>query len=86
MTHGGSLRWRNHLLQTIGNLTIIAQPLNSAISNSSWSVKKPELLTHALLPITQQLYKFNSWDEDTIEIRSEQLLERALQLWPRDRR
>ena len=77
---------RNNLLQTIGNLTIIAQPLNSAVSNSSWSVKKPELLVHALLPITQQLYKFENWDEDAIETRSEQLLERALQLWPRDRR
>jgi hypothetical protein len=76
-------RQRNSLLQTIGNLTVLTQPLNSSVSNGAWSDKKPQLLTHSLLPINQQLHDVNFWDEEAIQQRSEVLLERALKLWPR---
>jgi hypothetical protein len=39
---------RNAALQTLGNLTILTQELNSSLSNSQWSVKKPELLNYSL--------------------------------------
>jgi hypothetical protein len=41
---------RNHALQTMGNLTILMQALNTAQSNSAWKDKKPELMKHSLLP------------------------------------
>lgn len=76
-------RKRNAVLQTIGNLTILTQPLNSAASNSAWVKKKPELLRHSLLPINQQLHDVDPWDEAAIEKRSEELFQRAVKLWPR---
>ncbi|HMG11559.1 MAG TPA: HNH endonuclease family protein, partial [Gemmatimonadaceae bacterium] len=76
-------RSRNAAVQTFGNLTIVTGPLNSSISNGSWSGKKPELLKHSLLPINQLLHDSDSWDETTIASRGEALLSRALKLWPR---
>ena len=76
-------RKRNAALQTFGNLTILMQALNSAVSNGSWKDKKPELLKNSLLPINQQLHEVEVWDEDAIEQRSDALLQRALKIWPR---
>lgn len=76
-------RERNTLLQTLGNLTVLTQPLNSAASNSAWINKKPELLRHSLLPINQKLYDYATWDEKAIHQRADELFRRALNLWPR---
>lgn len=74
---------RDAILDTLGNLTILTQPLNSAASNSGWSSKRPEILTHSVLPINTVLNQLDVWDEKTIEQRGKQLFERALRLWPR---
>lgn len=76
-------RTRNKLLQTIGNLTILTQALNSSVSNSEWLLKRPELLKHSLLPINQVLHDVDQWNESTITSRSDALLARALKIWPR---
>ncbi|GHG99590.1 HNH endonuclease [Comamonas sp. JC664] len=76
-------RRRNTVLQTLGNLTIVTQGLNSAVSNSAWVVKKPELLEVSLLPINQKLHEYGIWDETTIEKRGKAMFEKALKLWPR---
>lgn len=76
-------RERNTLLQTMGNLTILTQALNSSVSNSKWSLKRPELLKHSLLPINQQLQNADIWDEIAIVKRGEALFARALKVWPR---
>jgi hypothetical protein len=47
---------RNRILQTMGNLTILMQALNTAQSNSAWKDKKPELMKYSLLPINQDLH------------------------------
>ncbi len=77
-------RKRNQALQTFGNLTILTQGLNSSVSNSHWSSKKPELLKHSLLPINQLLHDVTTWDEAAIAKRSDDLLDRALTIWPHD--
>jgi uncharacterized protein with ParB-like and HNH nuclease domain len=79
----GKTRAREAALQTFGNLTILTQSLNAAISNGPWAQKKPELLSHSLLPINQQLFDQEIWNEATIAKRSNELLERALKLWPK---
>lgn len=76
-------RKRNAVLQTMGNLTILTQGLNSAASNGPWRTKKPALLQHSLLPINQQLHGVDNWDEAAIAMRGDDLLNRALKLWPR---
>lgn len=73
---------RDRMLQTLGNLTILTQGLNSSVSNSAWDDKKPELLNYSLLPINQQLHEFKTWDEDAIHQRGKQLFEKARKLWP----
>ena len=76
-------RNRNGALQTFGNLTILTQALNASVSNSQWSVKKPALLQHSLLPINQQFHAAAVWDEAAITARCEDLLARSLKVWPR---
>jgi len=75
-------RRRYSVIHILGNLTILTQPLNSAVSNSAWTIKKPQLLQSSLLPINQQLHTFETWDEETIEQRSKELFERAVSIWP----
>ncbi|HLY60703.1 MAG TPA: DUF262 domain-containing protein [Terriglobia bacterium] len=76
-------RLRESIVQTIGNLTILTQSLNSSASNGPWVTKKPALLSGSLLPINQQLYSVETWDESSIEERSKDLLARAIKIWPR---
>src|SRR5207248_1203255 len=71
-------RKREAAVQTFGNLTILTQPLNSAVSNECWAKKKPELLHHSLLPINQQLQSVPVWDEESIQARSKAMFEKAL--------
>lgn len=73
---------RNSLVNTIGNLTIVTQALNSSASNSPWPMKKPALLERSLLPINQRLHAFDIWDEESIQQRARELFEVALELWP----
>lgn len=82
-TRATATRIRDAALQTIGNLTIITQGLNSTTSNDPWSGKKPKLLLHAVLPINQDFHRWDTWDESTIAARSESLFQRALKIWPR---
>lgn len=75
-------RARNTALQTIGNLTLLTQALNSSVSNGAWITKKPEVLNSSLLPINQQLHGFDTWDEEAIQKRGTDLFARAVRLWP----
>src|SRR5581483_7485639 len=73
---------RHAAVQTIGNLTILTQQLNSAVSNAAWSVKKPAILKSSLLPINAMLQPIEQWDEAAIERRADELFRRAVGLWP----
>src|SRR3989339_267641 len=73
---------RNEVLQTLGNLTILAQPLNSSVKNRSWKEKKPAFMSASLLPINLQLHAIECWDETAIEKRSKELFNRAIKIWP----
>jgi hypothetical protein len=74
---------RGTAVQTMGNLTILTQALNSSQSNSAWPDKRPELMKHSLLSINQDLHDIADWDEAAIKARSEMLFQRALKLWSR---
>lgn len=76
-------RRRSSSLQTFGNLTLLTQPLNSSVSNSSWAVKRAEL-KNSLLPINQELRDLLVWDEAAISKRADEMFARALSLWPRN--
>lgn len=75
-------RRRNAALQTMGNLTLLTQSLNSTVSNSAWTSKKDAILDASLLPITQRLRHYESWNEDSIFQRGKELLNEAMKIWP----
>ena len=75
-------RKRDSALQTFGNLTILTQALNSSVRNSAWSIKQPEIMKSSLLPINQMLHRYKTWNEDTIDARAKELIQRATNIWP----
>ncbi|MDE3735922.1 DUF262 domain-containing protein [Pseudomonas resinovorans] len=73
---------RDRLKHTLGNLTLITGSLNPALSNSSWEIKKPELLKWSKLNLSRDLHDHNVWSEDEIIERGKALSGAARKLWP----
>ena len=76
-------RRREQLLHTVGNLTLVTDKLNPAMSNGPWAAKKPALSEHSSLALNRKLIALDTWDEDAVSARSQQLLELAKRIWPR---
>lgn len=74
---------REHLLQTIGNLTLLTQKLNSSVSKSAWTLKKPEIVKQSKLNMNRTFHDVPDWSEARIAARSRELFELAVQVWPR---
>lgn len=68
------------VLHTLGNLTLLEQPLNAQASNRSFIDKKPSY-RHSMVPSTRALAQLPSWDSSAIEARTEELTTRFLQIW-----
>lgn len=73
---------RDSLLHTFGNLTLLTQPLNSAISNGRWEEKRQEIAKHSALALNRELQKYENWDAREIRERGKMLLEKAMKIWP----
>lgn len=69
-------------LDTIGNLTVLTQAMNSSVSNGPWKNKRRELLRASLLLINQQLHRYAERNDGMIEKRGRELLGRAVRIWP----
>jgi membrane-associated protease RseP (regulator of RpoE activity) len=72
---------RNLMIHTIGNLTIVTQPLNSALRNAPFDAKKTEL-RHSSLMLNQYFDELSEWNDDSIRLRAQILSEYARRLWP----
>jgi hypothetical protein len=75
------------LIDTIGNLTLLRQELNSAVSNGPFHLehgvcKRSEILKHSRLNLNAFLVDATCWDVPAILSRSEALLARAMAIWP----
>jgi len=77
-----AIRTREGIKNTLGNLTLVTQPLNSAISHSAFAVKKPEFARSALL-LNRNIAEQTAWGEDQIQLRSLALAEKACSYWSR---
>ena len=76
---------RNRLIDTIGNLTLVTQALNSSLSNGSWDKKRGrEGLGQSILALNKELVEFSEWNEDRIIQRSEDLAKLVEKIWPSD--
>jgi hypothetical protein len=75
---------RNRLIHSIGNLTLVNQRLNSALSNAPWHDKRKTLDRHTVLFLNKDLLANapSGWDETTIADRGKRLHQTAVRVWP----
>jgi hypothetical protein len=75
---------RRSLLHSLGNLTLLTQPLNSEVSNGPFRLKRPEITKQSLLTLNSYFQRFpdsDCWNEDTIIERGKRLAELATKTW-----
>jgi hypothetical protein len=81
-------QWRDRLIHTMGNLTLLTAKLNDRISNGPFvdakakTDKKRECDRHTVLRVNDFMRKRESWDEAAILDRAEILWKDALAIWP----
>lgn len=73
---------RNGAIQTIGNLTLLTQSLNSSVSHGPWVTKRQGLEEYGVLRLSSDLKKSEVWDESTIRRRASRLAAVACTVWP----
>lgn len=78
------LEQRARMMQTIGNLTLTTQPLNSSLSNDRWELKRAALGKWTGLALNRELLDHVpvEWNEKAIYERSVRLSEYAMNIWP----
>lgn len=74
---------RNAAVHRIGNLTLLSDRLNPAVSNGPWAIKRAKMREISKLAMNQALAENEVWDEEAISKRALVLFEIAKQLWPR---
>jgi hypothetical protein len=74
---------RTRLMHTIGNLTLLTQPLNSSISNGPFDRKRPEIAKNSDLRLNTKFQDVGlvSWSEDDIVKRGRELFTFAKNIW-----
>lgn len=74
---------RDSLIHTLGNLTLLTQPLNSTVSNGPYDAKRKEITANSLLQLNAYFQTQDHWDPATITARAEALFKLACKVWPR---
>lgn len=72
---------RNNLVQTLGNLTILTDSLNPSVSNSSFDIKKKEIIKQSTLMLNRYFYDYETWNEEDIKARSDLLFTYIRDIW-----
>jgi uncharacterized protein DUF262/uncharacterized protein DUF1524/RAMA domain-containing protein len=78
---------RDRIIHTLGNLTLLTKRLNSKVSNGPWlgrEGKKEGLEENDVLILNRELLRQggNQWTDDAIRVRTRELAEIILQIWP----
>lgn len=76
---------RERLIHSIGNLTLLTQPLNSSVSNGSFKNKRSEITKQSRLQLNAYFQRFDDksvWDEKAILKRGRELFDLASRAWP----
>ena len=75
---------RDRILNTLGNLTLVAWGKNSEMSNHPWAQKREELAEHTSLQVNRDIRSRwpDRWDETTITARVGDLLTTITSIWP----
>lgn len=72
---------RERIIGTMGNLTILTQPLNASVSNSAWAIKRVEIEKQSLLKLNQEVIRNSIWSEQLIIERSRKLASIVIDIW-----
>ncbi len=72
---------RDHLLQSIGNLTIVKRELNSRMGNRPFP-KRQEDLSVSNLRLNREICEHEAWDVNEIHDRTEKLIAYFYKIWP----
>ena len=81
MSYRPKMLGRNRVVNTLGNLTLLTQKLNSSVSNGPYPIKMPAIRAHSSLALNRDLNAWNYWDEETIRERGEILFRAAKKIW-----
>lgn len=73
---------RDHLLQSIGNLTLVTRELNSKLGNRTFRKKKEALRKHSSLKLNNEICQHDAWDVNEIHARAEKLIADVCRIWP----
>ena len=75
---------RDHVIQSIGNLTLVNNRLNPSLSNDPWEKKRITLDNHTTLFLNKALLNNapDVWDEDAIRKRAVNICQAAARVWP----
>ena len=80
--------FRDKVINTVGNLTLVKQKFNAAQSNRGWlstekanAGKRDQLKEHSVLMMNKQITKEENWTEAEILSRSKALFNNARKLW-----
>ncbi|WEK59983.1 MAG: DUF262 domain-containing protein [Candidatus Microbacterium colombiense] len=71
------------LAPTLGNLTLLEQPLTERVFGESYPVKRAEAYSRSTVPATRALESVTSWDTAAITRRTVALSTELLRLWAR---
>ena len=75
---------RDRIIQSIGNLTLVNERLNTILSNGPWESKRKGLGEHSVLFLNKDLLDKApaTWDEAAIADRARRLCQAAIKVWP----
>lgn len=76
---------RERLIHSLGNLTLVNNRLNPALSNAPWESKRKTLAKHTVLHLNKKLlggHKDADWSEATIRARGSALAQVFKRIWP----
>jgi hypothetical protein len=78
-------RCRSRLIDTIGNLTLLTQELNSSVSNGAFGAKSTAIAADSDLRLNAWLRAgpITNWSEESILSRGKELFQSASQIWQR---
>jgi hypothetical protein len=71
---------RNRRIHCFGNLTIVTQPLNSAMRNAPFNEKK-EALRNSILILNRYFDNLGNWGEEEMDQRARSLFDTARRMW-----
>ena len=74
--------YRDNVLHSFGNLTLITGSLNPSLSNGAWADKQPALIKYSKLNLNRYFHDRKYWNEDMINERGNTLFDIALKIWP----